>query len=119
MRIFNFNPADGMSIDQYDSRNFVVAPVLAGVLTGARVHVAYLDPEGLIGRHPAGTDQLFLVVNGNGWVSGRDGHSVAIAAGQAAFWQVGEQHETTTDTGLSAVIIQSNELGQLLDKGGP
>lgn len=119
MWIFSFSSEDGRSVDQYESRNFVVAPVLAGVLTDARVHVAYLDPEGLIGRHPTGTDQLFLVVKGNGWVSGSDGHSVAIAAGQAAFWQAGEQHETTTNTGLSAVIIQSNELGQLLDKGGP
>jgi quercetin dioxygenase-like cupin family protein len=116
MRTYGFNPEDGRSVNQYDSRNVVVTPILSGALPAARVHVAYLDPGGVLGRHPTGTDQLFVVVSGNGWVSGDDGHAVAITAGQAAFWESGEQHETKTDTGLSAVIIQSKGLGRLLNK---
>ena len=116
MRTYSFNAEDGRLVDEYDSSNVVVTPILSGALPAARVHVAYLDPGGVIGRHPAGTDQLFVVLRGNGWVSGDDGHPVAITAGQAAFWQSGEQHETKTDTGLSAVIIQSKGLDRLLNK---
>lgn len=33
-----------------------------------------------------------------------------IQAGQAAFGEKGEKHETTTDTGLKAVVIEGENL---------
>jgi hypothetical protein len=117
MRILSFRPEDGISTDQYESRDFVVTLVLDGPLTDASIHVGYVGSGGLIGRHPAGPPQLFLVVAGEGSVSGSEGPPVAITAGQAAFWEAGEQHETKSEKGLSAVIIQSSVLSDLLSKG--
>ena len=34
----------------------------------------------------------------------------AIVPGQAAFWQIGEWHESGTETGLSAVVVESESL---------
>jgi hypothetical protein len=53
---------------------------------------------------------LLAVVDGGGWVSGADGEPQAVAAGQAAFWDAGEEHETWTDGGLTAIVIESEEL---------
>ena len=52
---------------------------------------------------------LLAVVDGRGWVSGADGEPHAVAAGQAAFWEAGEEHETWTDEGLTAMVIESEE----------
>jgi hypothetical protein len=46
------------------------------------------------------------VVAGEGEVSGADGIAVSIQAGQAALWEAGEAHETTTKAGLTAIIIE-------------
>jgi quercetin dioxygenase-like cupin family protein len=65
-----------------------------------------LAAGGLLGRHPAVLTQIYWVVEGSGWVSGRDGAPVAIAAGQAAVWDAGEEHESGTDTGMTVAILE-------------
>jgi hypothetical protein len=40
-----------------------------------------LDPGGVVGTHPAGAAQLFLVVAGDGWIAGPDGERVPITSG--------------------------------------
>lgn len=65
-----------------------------------------LGPGGSLGLHPAPSDQLFCVVEGEGEVSGADGIRASIQAGQAALWIAGESHETTTKTGLTAIIVE-------------
>lgn len=63
-----------------------------------------------MGYHPAGTYQLFAVVDGDGWVRA-EGDRVAIRAGEAAFWEPGEEHGAGTDTGMVAIIVESDALG--------
>jgi quercetin dioxygenase-like cupin family protein len=65
-----------------------------------------LAAGGVLGRHPAASAQLFCVVSGEGEVSGADGVAVPIQAGQAALWEPGEPHETTTRTGLTAIVVE-------------
>ena len=72
-----------------------------------QVTIVHLPPEGMIGRHPAVSQQLLAVVAGSGWVSGSDsGVRRSIRAGYGALWEAGESHEAGTDVGLTAVSIQ-------------
>ena len=61
-------------------------------------------------RHPATEPQILAVLEGSGRVSGSDGEFQPIAAGEAVFWSAGEEHETQTDTGLTALIIEAEGL---------
>jgi mannose-6-phosphate isomerase-like protein (cupin superfamily) len=72
----------------------------------------HLGPNGVLGRHPAVSAQLFCVVVGEGEISGREGIAVSIKAGQAALWEAGETHETKTRTGLTAIIIEVETVHQ-------
>jgi quercetin dioxygenase-like cupin family protein len=73
---------------------------------GFAVDVVRLAPGGVVGRHPTRLWQLFLVVEGSGWVSGADGAPHPVAAGEAALWEPGEEHATGTGGGLLAVVVQ-------------
>ena len=76
----------------------------------ARIGFMYLDPGGVIGYHQATVPQLLLVVSGEGWVLGKEGDKQRIVQGEAAFWEYGEGHETSTETGLTAMVIECEEL---------
>jgi quercetin dioxygenase-like cupin family protein len=69
-----------------------------------------LGPGGVVGRHPAAADQLFIVVEGEGWVSGSEGERASVAAGAAVFWAQGEEHESGTDSGLTAIVVESKRI---------
>ena len=43
-------------------------------------------------------------------MSGSSGVDEPIEAGEAAFWQAGEEHETKTEAGLTALIIEGDGL---------
>jgi hypothetical protein len=70
----------------------------------------HLDIDGIIGYHQAVVPQLLLVISGEGFVRGEDEAIYSIKAGEAAFWIKDEFHETTTKTGLTAIVIESEEL---------
>ena len=69
-----------------------------------------LQPGGLIVMHPASTPQLLAVVEGNGWIRGVDGAKTPISAGGAVFWSEGEMHETGTDSGMMAIVVETAAL---------
>ena len=69
-----------------------------------------LEPGGEIGRHEAGFGQLFLVIEGSGWVSGNDGKRVTVSAGEGAWIARGEHHAKGSETGLTALIVQVRDL---------
>ena len=86
MKIFRFDPQVGKNIDRYDSSGFVIARVLH-LFDEAAVNCAYLSSGGVIGYHQATLPQLFLVIQGEGWVRGESPHKTSVKAGQAAFWE--------------------------------
>jgi len=104
VRLVRFGAERGRRIDQFESVGFALTP-LAGVGAGHVVHVE-LAPGGRIGRHPAVGRQVLAVVTGSGVVSGADGEEHAVEAGFAAVWEAGEEHETRTEAGLTAVIVE-------------
>jgi quercetin dioxygenase-like cupin family protein len=78
-----------------------------------------LGPGGLVGYHRASTHQLFAVVEGAGWVRGAGVERVPISAGQAVYWEAGEEHEAGTDTGMVAIVVESDMLTNSAEDMGP
>ena len=112
MRIVDFAATAGREIDRFDSVGATVAPLLRSN-AGAQVVRIRLEPGGVLGRHDASVTQLFAVVEGEGTVSGGDGEAQPIRAGQAAVWEAGESHETRTETGLTALVVEGEALDVL------
>jgi quercetin dioxygenase-like cupin family protein len=104
----SFRPERGIGVDAYDSTGVTLSPLTSPLAQGASVQAACfrLAPGGRIGRHPAAVPQLLAVVEGSGWVSGEDGEAQAIGAGEAVWWAKGEEHETWTDEGLTAIVVE-------------
>ena len=83
----------------------------AGVSDAAdktRVHVARYENDSLLGRHPTRLWQLFMVTDGSGWVSGGDAVRHPISSGESVLWHPGEEHESGSDSGMSALILASS-----------
>ena len=93
-------------ITQFGSRGTAVR----GVTREGQVVVIEIRPGGVLGRHPATVTQLFVVVAGSGWVSGADGERADVGAGEAALWEAGEEHESGSDKGMTAVVVEAERL---------
>jgi quercetin dioxygenase-like cupin family protein len=91
-----------------------IAPLTSPFEEGAVVQAAvfHFAPGGTLTRHPATYPHVLAVIDGSGVVSGADGIEEPIAAGEAVFWHEGEEHELTSADGLTALIIE----GQNLDR---
>jgi quercetin dioxygenase-like cupin family protein len=87
---------------------------------GPNLHVGCmrLPPGGLVGLHQASGPQLLAIVEGEGWIRGKDAARTAISAGDAVFWEAGEWHETGSESGMVALVIESASLS-LGDQLGP
>ncbi|MBW3562913.1 MAG: cupin domain-containing protein [Actinobacteria bacterium] len=109
MRIVDVGPETGSDLDSYGTTGAVLAR-FAVAFVEAHLNVIHLDTDGRIGRHPAGTPQLLLVMSGEGTVAGANGSRVPIRAGQAALWEPGEDHDTHADTPMSVLIIEAAQL---------
>jgi quercetin dioxygenase-like cupin family protein len=92
--------------------NVTVAPLTGSIVRGAPFQAAVfrLAPGGRIVRHPATVPQILALLEGSGEVSGEDGVAEPIGAGEAVFWRQGEEHETTSAAGLTALIIEGEGL---------
>jgi quercetin dioxygenase-like cupin family protein len=108
MRLVDFRPDRAWSIDVFGSVGMTQAPITAPLAAGGLFQAACfrLELGGRMGRHPATYPHLFAVVEGTGWVSGADGEPHAIGAGEAVFWDAGEEHEIWTDDGLTMIVIE-------------
>jgi quercetin dioxygenase-like cupin family protein len=107
MQLFRFDAEVGRAIDLYESR--ALRQVwLARTRPGPEVHLSamHLGPGGEVGYHPAGLAQLFVVVQGEGWVRGEAPERAPIRTGQIAFWAPGEWHAAGTTAGLTAIVIE-------------
>lgn len=90
-------------IDRFES----VAARVHRLAAEAHVVVIEIGPGGTVGRHPAASQQLFAVVRGSGWVAGRDGEREPIAAGEAVLWEPGEEHESGSERGMTALVVEA------------
>ncbi|ULO06555.1 cupin [Paenibacillus sp. 19GGS1-52] len=109
MKIYDFTKEAGKSIEAFGSQQLIMSRILSESYS-AHVGCMHLGEKGVIGWHQAPVAQLFLVVNGEGWVRAGQTAEVPISVGYAAYWTQGEWHETRTDQGLIAIIIESQHL---------
>ena len=105
MKIFRFDSEIGKRVDAYNSLGFVISRI-AHLFDEAVVNCAYLEANGVIGYHQTTADQLFLVVQGEGWVRGEESERTPIKAGQVAYWEKDEWHESGTETGMTVILIE-------------
>jgi len=64
----------------------------------------------VLGRHPATTPQLFVAVRGSGRVGGGDGEGKPIEAGEAVAWELGDEHESGSDEGMTTIVVEADAL---------
>ena len=99
----------GREVEHFESRAFTHLR-LAVVRGGAAISALRLGAGGRIGYHEAAGPQLLLVVAGSGRVRGEDGAWHDVEAGSAVVWASGEGHETVSETGLEAVVVEAELL---------
>ncbi|HKV83983.1 MAG TPA: cupin domain-containing protein [Ktedonobacterales bacterium] len=109
MRRFRFDATTGHAITQFGSERAAITGIQR---TTAPVQIAcmHIGAGGVVGYHQATTRQLFLVVAGDGWVTGADRVQHPLSAGEAAFWDAGEWHESGSVSGMTVIVIEGNEL---------
>jgi quercetin dioxygenase-like cupin family protein len=105
MQLYAFDITTAKRIDQYDSVNAHVTHLTQSEQPSFLVCI-HVEPGGILGRHRAKQNQMFFVINGRGTVSGEQGIVQPIETGQMAFWLAGEYHETRSETGLTALVIE-------------
>lgn len=108
IRIFSFDAGQALPIEHYASIGASSVDLAHGS-GAAHAYAIHFEPGGSIGPHPAGFDQLFLVVQGSGWVVGADGVRLAVDHGCGAFIPNGEVHSKGSEAGMLAVMIQASE----------
>ena len=92
----------------FGSRGVTATPhARVAAVEGAAVDLMTFAPGAVLGQHPTRLWQLFALVAGHGWVSGSAGVRVLLAAGECVVWEPGEQHESGTDDGMVALVIQT------------
>jgi quercetin dioxygenase-like cupin family protein len=109
MRIIYFPRDHARPIDLFDA----VAASNVHLASGrgdAHVYCLYFGPGSSIGAHPAGYAQMFLIVEGEGWVADSDGTRTPIVAGQGAYFSPGEVHSKGSDAGMTVIMVQTDEL---------
>ena len=89
-----------------------VAPLTPSIFEGSLIQAAIfrVAPGGRLLRHPATYPQILAVLEGTGTVSGADGIEEPIVAGGTVFWHEGEEHETKSVKGLTALIVEGQDL---------
>ena len=89
-----------------------IAPLTSPFEEGACLQVAIFrfEPGGRLRRHPATIPQILAVLEGSAEVSGADGVDERIEPGEAVFWHGGEEHEARSADGLTALVIEGENL---------
>jgi quercetin dioxygenase-like cupin family protein len=93
-------------IEAHGSRGFAIGAF--GLTAEASLVTVSLRPGGVIGRHAADARQLLVVLTGDAVVAGSDRVAHALGPGEAAVWEPGEDHETRSDGGLTALMVQGD-----------
>ena len=115
MKVFRLDEIEGKNITQYDS-TMIMKKIL---MTDEPSHVGIgeLKAGGLMGYHDATLPQMLLIIEGKGWVRTGTDDKERVTKGDAVFWSKGEGHETSTTTGLVAIIVESEGLEIRLVEG--
>lgn len=109
MKIISQNQMPSKKITLFNSKEAITSLIMRKT-NDFQVSFMELGPNGILGLHQADVDQLFIVIKGTGWTKTNNTSRVQINEGDCVFRNKGEWHETTTQTGLKAVIIEGINL---------
>ena len=118
MERFSFGSDEAFAPHEELLDGVTIAPLTPPVSQGSPFQAAVfrLAPGGRIARHPATYPQILAVLDGSGEVSGSDGRAEPIGAGEAVFWHAGEEHETKSAAGLTALILEGESLDRFRER---
>ncbi|WP_249596605.1 cupin [Peribacillus frigoritolerans] len=108
MEFYRFDKEVGKNISHFNS-NFIMSRIVK-TEKPTQIGCMHLEANGIVGFHQAVIPQLLIVVDGEGWVRSDNELKINIKANDIVFWEKGEGHETATATGLTAIVIESEEL---------
>ena len=110
MRIIRFDPdVSGRELTAFGSSG-VLFSVLARSSGEGQSICFQVEPGGGIGRHPAAVPQLFVVVEGDGWVKAGE-EEARVEAGQAVLWEAGEDHESGAGpNGMTVIVLEAENI---------
>jgi quercetin dioxygenase-like cupin family protein len=108
MRIQRAEEMPTRLISDFDSQGASIAHLARG--DNVSVVRIELKAGGRLGMHAAASPQLFVVVEGEGTVMSDGGAPRDVSAGTAVRWEQGELHETRSETGLIAIVIEAESL---------
>ncbi|MGD8403790.1 MAG: hypothetical protein PVJ21_09030 [Anaerolineales bacterium] len=104
MKIFNFDLEVGEKDEPFGSVKAIIARVLQ-LDNKAEVNAVYIHPGEHVRVQQLMTQQMFLLVDGAGWVKDVSGKKKPVKQGQAIFWGESELPESGAESGMTAVII--------------
>lgn len=109
MKFFRFDKEIGFPIKQYDSQ---AANFIKIFRNKQETSVGFIQIEagGVVGYHQASVEQLFIIVQGAGWVTGTDCKRIPITNGEGVIWKEGEWHESGSESGMLALVIESESI---------
>lgn len=108
MEFYRFDKEVGKRISKYNS-DFIMSRIIQ-TEKAAHIGCMHLEANGVIGYHQAVVPQIILIVAGEGHVRGEKNEYFQVEAGDAVFWKKDEWHETKTKNGLTAIVVESEEL---------
>nr|WP_207627740.1 MULTISPECIES: cupin [Bacillaceae] len=99
----------GQIIGNYNSVSAYYSKIIK---TEGQTNIGFIDIDkgGIVGYHKAPVPQLFIVVKGDGWIEGEDNIRITLKSGEGVFWEKGEGHFSGSETGLTALVLQSEKL---------
>lgn len=108
MQLLKFNNI-GQRIGNYHSISAFYSKVIK---TEEQTNIGFIEIKegGIVGYHEAPVPQLFIVIQGEGWIEGEDKGRIALKCGEGVFWGKGEGHTSGSETGLTALVLQSEKL---------
>ena len=113
MEIVDLTIQDWLGVEEYDIVGVAHAASIALGSGEAYVRVLRLGAGSRVAPHETGFGQLFVPIDGDGWVS-QGSDEVKIRVGQAAYFPRGVTHAKGSETGMVALMIQVDDL----DLGG-
>ena len=108
MKFYQFSKVHGKNISQFNSK-FIMSRII-NTDASASIGCMYLEENGIIGYHQAVIPQLLLILDGEGYVRNEQEQYFKVQTGDAIFLKKDEWHETKSDKGLTAIVIESEQL---------
>jgi mannose-6-phosphate isomerase-like protein (cupin superfamily) len=98
--------AEPHEMEEHGSTNVFLSPVI-DIDKSVTMHWMHFDPHGSVGGHTLTSPQLFLIIEGDGWVKSNGIEPIPVMAGDGVFWDMGEWQEAGSEGGMTVILIES------------